>query len=65
MPLINVILILIVVGFVLWMINNFIPMAGSIKSILNAIVFFVVLLWVLRVFGVISTLPFKIPPLRS
>ena len=38
MPLAQVLFTLIVVGVVLWMINQFIPMANSIKSILNAIV---------------------------
>ena len=65
MPLINIILILVLVGFALWMINNFIPMAGSIRSLLNAVVFIVVLIWVLRMFGVISSLPIRIPRLSS
>jgi len=52
--LIQVVLVLIVVGVVLWMINNFIPMARPIKSILNAVVVIVVILWLLSVFGVIG-----------
>jgi hypothetical protein len=55
MPLVNVVLTLIVVGVLLWLINRFIPMAGSIKSILNAVVVIVVVLWLLNVFGVLST----------
>jgi hypothetical protein len=51
MPLIQVVLVLIVVGVLLWLINRFIPMAGSIKSILNAVVVIVVVLWLLNVFG--------------
>jgi hypothetical protein len=42
MPLINLVAILIVVGLLLWLVNRFIPMAGSIKSILNAVVVIVV-----------------------
>jgi uncharacterized membrane protein YkgB len=38
MPLFQVLMVLIVVGVLLWLVNNFIPMAGSIKSILNAVV---------------------------
>ena len=38
MPLINIVIALIVVGVALWLINNFIPMAGSIKTILNIVV---------------------------
>jgi hypothetical protein len=56
MPLIQVVVVLIVVGVLLWLVNRFIPMAGSIKSILNAVVVICVVLWLLSVFGVIGTL---------
>jgi hypothetical protein len=56
MPLIHVVVVLIVVGVILWLINRFIPMAGSIKSILNAVVVIVVVLWLLNVFGVLGSL---------
>ena len=55
MPLIQVVVVLIVVGVVLWLINRFIPMAGSIKTILNAVVVIVVILWLLSVFGILSS----------
>jgi hypothetical protein len=57
MPLIQVILVLIVVGVVLGLINRYIPMAGSIKSILNAVVVIAVVLWLLSVFGLLNNLP--------
>jgi len=38
MPLVNIVIALIVVGLALWLINNYIPMAGSIKTILNVVV---------------------------
>jgi hypothetical protein len=56
MPLIHVVVVLIVVGVLLWLINRFIPMAGSIKSILNAVVVIAVVLWLLNVFGVLGSL---------
>ena len=56
MPLINLVVILIVVGVLLWLVNRFIPMAGSIKSILNALVVIVVVFWLLNVFGLIHSL---------
>jgi hypothetical protein len=56
MPLIHVIVVLIVVGVILWLVNNYIPMAGSIKTILNAVVVIVVVLWLLSVFGLIGEL---------
>jgi hypothetical protein len=56
MPLIHVVVVLIVVGVLLWLINRFIPMAGSIKTILNAVVVIAVVLWLLSVFGVLGSL---------
>jgi hypothetical protein len=56
MPLINLVVILIVVGVLLWLVNRFIPMAGSIKSILNAVVVIVVVFWLLNVFGLFHSL---------
>jgi hypothetical protein len=54
MPLIQLVLTLIVVGVLLWLVNSYIPMAGSIKTILNAVVIIVVVLWLLSVFGLIG-----------
>jgi hypothetical protein len=56
MPLTQVLLALIVVGVLLWLVNNFIPMAGSIKSIFNAVVVICVVLWLLNVFGLMHSL---------
>ena len=51
MPLINLVVALIVVGIALWLINRFIPMAASIKTILNVVVVVAVGVWVLQVTG--------------
>lgn len=56
MPLVQVVIVLIVVGVLLWLINRFIPMASSIKSILNAVVVIAVILWLLSVFGILGSL---------
>jgi hypothetical protein len=56
MPLIQLVVVLIVVGVLLWMVNRFIPMQGTIKSILNAVVVIAVVLWLLDVFGLFHTL---------
>ena len=56
MPLVQVFVVLIVVGVLLWLVNTFIPMAGSIKSILNAVVVILVVLWLLNIFGVLHSL---------
>jgi predicted membrane protein len=54
MSLITVVLTLIVVGVLLWLVNNYIPMAGSIKTILNVVVVVAVVLWLLYGFGVLG-----------
>ncbi|MBK1709110.1 MULTISPECIES: Thivi_2564 family membrane protein [Marichromatium] len=54
MSLITLIVTLVVVGLILWGINNYIPMDGKIKKILNLIVVVVVILWLLSVFGLIT-----------
>ena len=54
MPLINLVIVLVVVGVILWVINNYIPMQSTIKKILNAVVVIAVILWLLSVFGVIG-----------
>ena len=51
MPLLQIFVVLIVIGVLLWLVNSFIPMAASIKSILNAVVVIAVVLWLLNVFG--------------
>ena len=56
MPLLQILLTLIVVGVLLWLVNSFIPMAGSIKSILNGVVVIGVVLWLLSVFGLFHSL---------
>ena len=56
MPLLQVLLILVVVGVLLWLVNSFIPMQGTIKSILNSIVVIAVVVWLLNVFGLLHNL---------
>ena len=51
MPLINLVRALIVVGVALWLINRYIPMASSIKTILNVVVVVAVCIWVLQAVG--------------
>jgi hypothetical protein len=51
MPLLQVVIVLIVVGVLLWLVNRYIPMQSTIKSILNAVVVIAVVLWLLNLFG--------------
>jgi hypothetical protein len=56
MPLIQLLEVLVVVGVLLWLVNRFIPMQSSIKSILNGVVVIAVVLWLLNVFGLFHSL---------
>lgn len=56
MPVLQILIVLIVVGVLLWLVNRFIPMQGTIKSILNAVVIIAVVLWLLNVFGLFHSL---------
>jgi len=51
MPLINLVVVLVIVGVALWLINRFIPMASSIKTILNVVVVIAVCVWLLQAVG--------------
>jgi hypothetical protein len=56
MPIVQLVVVLIVVGVLLELVNRHIPMAGSIKSILNGVVVIAVVLWLLNIFGLVSSL---------
>lgn len=50
MSLIDLVLMLIVVGVLLWLVNAYIPMDGKIKQIINAVVIIAVVLWLVSLF---------------
>jgi hypothetical protein len=56
MPLLNVVLVLIVVGVLLWLVNTYIPMDRKIKNILNAVVVIFLVIWLLQAFGLLDSL---------
>ncbi len=56
MPLIHLIIVLVVIGVLLWLVNNYIPMDGRIRRILNIVVVICVIVWLLSVFGIIGPL---------
>jgi len=53
MPLISLAITLVVIGVLLWLVNTYIPMAGSIKNILNVVVVICVVAWLLYAFGIL------------
>lgn len=56
MSLITILLVLIVVGVLLWLVNTYIPMDGTIKKIFNIVVVIIVIIWLLKVFGLFDNL---------
>lgn len=56
MSLLSIILALIVVGILLWLVNSQIPMDATIKKILNIVVICVLVVWLLKVFGLWAAL---------
>jgi hypothetical protein len=56
MPLIQLVIVLVVVGVILWLINSYIPMQATIKKLLNVVVVIAVIIWLLSVFGVIGNI---------
>ena len=60
----NIVLVLIVIGVLLWLANAYIPMDGKIKGILNAVVVICVVVWLLNVFGVLGLVNTSVPHLH-
>lgn len=56
MDLVQFVIVIIVVGVLLWLVNNYIPMDSKIKQILNIAVVIALVLWILKVFGLLSFL---------
>ncbi len=51
---ISLVITLIVIGVLLWLVNNYIPMDGKIKQIINVVVVICVVVWLLSAFGVLG-----------
>lgn len=66
MTILSLVVFIILVGVAMWVVNTYIPMANMIKSLLNLLVFFLLVIYILQFFGIIKTiLPFpSIPYLK-
>jgi len=51
---IQILVLLVVVGVVLYLVNNYVPMAAPIKTILNVVVVAAVCIWLLRATGMVN-----------
>jgi hypothetical protein len=54
MSLVHLVVVLVVIGVLLWLVNNYIPMDGKIKGILNAVVVIGVVIWLLQAFNLLG-----------
>jgi hypothetical protein len=52
MPLVNLLIILVVVGVVLWLVETYVPMSPPVKTVLRVVVVLVLALWLLQLFGI-------------
>jgi phage-related holin len=51
---ISILITLVIVGFLLWLVNTYIPMDGKFKQIFNVLAVIVVVLWIIRELGVLT-----------
>ena len=56
MSLLSLVITLVVVGVLLWLLNNYVPMDGKIKTIINVVVVIVVVIWLLQALGLLGSL---------
>lgn len=56
MPILTVLIVIVVAGVLLWLVNTYIPMQRTIKNILNAVIVIILVIWLLKVFGVLGSL---------
>jgi hypothetical protein len=56
MGLVQLVVLLVIVGVLLWLVNTYVPMDSKIKTIINVVVVLVVVLWLLQVFGLLPNL---------
>jgi hypothetical protein len=48
---ISILIALVIVGFLMWLVNTFIPMDGRFKQIFNVLAIVVVVIWIIRAIG--------------
>ena len=64
MSIIGVLIILVVIGFLLWLATTYIPMNDTIKKIMIGFVIICVILWLLNITGVLSMNMGTVPRVR-
>lgn len=59
MPIISVLVVLVVVGLVWYLLENYVPMAEPIKTVIRVVAVLILCLWLLSAFGIVS-IPFRL-----
>lgn len=54
MPIVTIIIVLVVIGLVLYLIENYIPMSQPIKTVLRVVVILGLCIWLLNAFGIVN-----------
>ena len=55
---ISILIALVIVGFLMWLVNTYIPMDGRFKQIFNVLAIVIVVVWVIRVLAPVGTFPY-------
>lgn len=50
MDLISLIIVIVVIGVILWAVNQYVPMEAKIKQILNVVIVIALVIWLLSLF---------------
>jgi hypothetical protein len=61
----QVLLVLIVIGVLLWLACNYIPMDATIKKIIVAVAIICVVVWLLQVFGLLGLANVPVPRVHN
>lgn len=56
MPLINVLIVLVVAGVLLYVVETILPIEATIRRIIHIVVILAVCIWLLQAFGIIGSL---------
>jgi hypothetical protein len=54
LDIIQILVVLVIVGVVLWLVQTYIPMAPPIKTVITVVVVLFLCLWLLRMFGIVG-----------
>lgn len=64
MPIVQLLIVFVVVGVILWLINTYVPMAQPVKTVMNIVVVLLLCLWLLSLFGIGNVYVGHGPPYR-